>query len=103
MKKLIDKASLFLSLFTSSTTLLCCALPALFVFLGMGSVFASLTSMVPGIIWISEKKIYLFFLTGFFLMFSAYFEYRNKNILCLPDLSQECKPVRNWSKIRKFL
>ena len=99
MKKIIDNISLFLSLFTSSTTLLCCALPSLFVLLGAGSVFASLTSFIPQLIWIAEQKIYLFILAGFFLAVTAYFEYRNNKITCIPDQSQECEPIRDWSKV----
>jgi len=50
----------FLSLFTSLGTLLCCALPALFVAIGMGAAFAGLVGAVPQIVWLSEKKLWLF-------------------------------------------
>ena len=49
-----------LSLFTSIGTLLCCALPALLVTLGMGAVLAGFISMSPWITNISNyKNIYL--------------------------------------------
>ena len=99
MKKIIDKTSLFLSLFTSSATLLCCALPSVFVLLGAGSVFASLTSFLPQLTWIAEQKIYLFILAGFFLTVTSYFEYRNNKITCIPDQSQQCEPIRDWSQV----
>jgi hypothetical protein len=49
-------ASLF-SLFASSSTLICCALPALFVALGAGASFASLVSTVPFLITLSIYKL----------------------------------------------
>ena len=99
MKKITSKISLFLSLFTSSTTLVCCALPAVFVLLGAGSVFASLTSFFPQLIWIAEQKTYLFILAGFFLTVTAYLEYRNHKTVCIPNQREACEPVRDWSKV----
>ena len=49
----------FASLFSSVGTLFCCALPALFVTLGAGASFASLTSAVPQLIWFGENKTLL--------------------------------------------
>jgi len=47
----------FLSLFTSTGTLLCCALPALLVALGSGAALSSLVAVVPGLVWVSEYKV----------------------------------------------
>ena len=97
MKKRITKISLFLSLFSSTSTLVCCALPALFVGLGAGAVFASLTSAIPQLIWVSEHKVSLFIISGLFLTISKYLELKNSNQSC--DISQKnvCKETRNWS------
>ena len=40
----------YLSLFTSLSTLLCCALPSLFVLLGLGATVASLLSQAPWLV-----------------------------------------------------
>ena len=45
-----DKSVNFLSLFASSSTLICCALPAMFVALGAGASFAALVTNFPFLI-----------------------------------------------------
>ena len=42
-----DKSANFLSLFASSSTLICCALPSLFIAIGAGASFASLITVFP--------------------------------------------------------
>lgn len=49
-----------LALFTSFGTLICCALPALFVALGLGAAVAGLVSAVPQLVWLSEHKLWVF-------------------------------------------
>ena len=56
-----DDAANFVSLFASSSTLICCALPAIFVALGAGASFASLVSTFPFLIVLSQYKIYISF------------------------------------------
>ena len=58
----------FLSLFTSVGTLFCCAIPALFVLLGAGASFASLTNKFSSINldW-NVQRMGLFVLGGIFL------------------------------------
>ena len=70
MKTIINKLTLFLSLFSSASSLVCCALPALFVGLGAGAVFAGLTSTIPQLIWMAERKVSLFIIGGILLMIS---------------------------------
>lgn len=57
----------FLTLFLSLSTLVCCALPALFVMLGAGATFVSLLGAVPQLIWLSEHKGLLFVVAGILL------------------------------------
>jgi len=52
------------SLFASSGTLVCCALPALLVALGAGAVLSSLVSVFPQLVWLSEHKEGLFIVAG---------------------------------------
>jgi len=63
MKKVISLATLFFSL----STLICCALPALFVMLGAGAAFASLLGIFPQLVWFSEHKGIVFLVAGVLL------------------------------------
>ena len=69
---MIKKLMTFFSLFGSLSTLLCCALPVTLVSLGMGATFASLTSSIPGILWLVGHKDILFVLTGVMLIVSYF-------------------------------
>lgn len=95
MKKLIA----FLSLFTSFTTLICCALPALFVVLGFGAAFAGLVSALPSLVWISEKKIWLFGLGAIMLITAGLLQYQNRRLECTTDGDgTACSTARDWSR-----
>ena len=95
------KALPYLSLFTSTSTLICCALPALFVGLGMGAVFAGLISVFPQMIWMSENKDILFTVAGIVLVFVGLIEYRGRNLPCPinPAAAKTCMATRRFSKI----
>jgi len=49
-----------LTLFTSFTTLVCCAFPALFITLGMGATLAGLIGIIPWITKLSDYKLIIF-------------------------------------------
>ena len=90
-----------LSLFASSSTLVCCALPALFVALGAGATLSSLVTAVPQLIWLSEHKIGLFIFAGVMLTASVIWQYRNRNAPCPvdPALRNACLRTRKMSRI----
>ena len=48
-----------LTLLASTSTLICCALPALFVTLGAGATFASMVNAFPHLVIISHYKVYI--------------------------------------------
>ena len=79
-----------LSLFTSFSTLICCALPALLVTIGMGATIASLISIFPWIIYISKYKSLLFTMAGLLLIISGYIFWKGKNTTC-PANSEDAK------------
>src|SRR5438105_4131067 len=101
MKKVIS----FLSLFTSLGTLVCCALPVLFVTLGFGAAFAGLVTNVPELIWISEHKALTFGLGALLLAVGGILQVRAKNLACPSDvqLAQACGETKNWSQKIYFL
>jgi hypothetical protein len=84
------------SLFASSSTLVCCALPALLVALGAGAVLSSLVSAVPQVVLLSEHKIELFIFAGLMLTASGALQWRNRTASCPVDikLSDACLRTR---------
>lgn len=88
-----------LTILSSFSTLLCCALPALLVSIGAGAALASLVSTVPQLVWISEHKIPLFAFAGLMLAMSGISAYRNRRAPCPADPGQaaSCIRVRRWS------
>lgn len=63
----------FLSLFTSVGTLLCCALPSLFVLFGLGATVATVLAQVPWLVSLSHHKNWVFIVAG--LMITGNFAY----------------------------
>lgn len=90
----------FLSLFTSLSTLICCALPALFVFLGFGAAFAGIVSRVPQLIWLSENKLWIFGIGAVLLATSGMLQWRARFEPCPidPQLAAVCTTTRRFSK-----
>jgi hypothetical protein len=88
-----------LSLFASSGTLVCCALPALFVALGAGAALSSLVSVFPQVVWLSEHKAGLFVFAGLALLASGLLHWRNRTAPCPTDpaLRAACLKTRKTS------
>lgn len=86
----------FLSLFTSIGTLLCCALPALLVTLGMGAALAGLVSAAPWIGVISEYKEAIFIMAGVMLCGAGLMQWRARRLPCPADAAKAkaCKRLR---------
>jgi hypothetical protein len=89
----------FLTILSSFSTLLCCALPAALVSIGAGAALASVVSAVPQLVWLSEHKIPLFVFAGFMLALSGISAYRNRHAPCPADPVQaaSCIRLRQWS------
>ena len=90
-----------LALFSSFSTLVCCALPALLVSLGAGAVLIGLVSAVPQLVWLSEHKIPLFIFAGIMLMISGISHYATRNAPCPVDPLQakSCMRLRRISAV----
>lgn len=91
-----DTALSTLALFTSLSTLLCCALPALLVALGAGAVLAGLVSAWPQITFVSEHKALVFGLAGVALGLAAALRYASRNAPCPvePGQAAACRRLR---------
>ena len=94
-----------LSLFTSFSTLICCALPALLISIGMGASLASFVSAFPWIIFISKYKIQTFILAAALLIFSVYLFWQGRNAPCPSDPIQAkiCSKLRFINIIMLFI
>ncbi len=89
-----------LTLFTSLSTLVCCALPALFVTLGAGATLAGIVSNVPQLTWFSEHKVALFTFSGIMLALGGILQYRARFEPCPidPVLARACTRNRRISQ-----
>ena len=91
-----------LSLFSSGSTLICCALPALLVALGAGAALSSLVSAVPQLVWFSEHKAGVFGFAALMLAASGAMQWRARRLPCPADpaLAAACTRTRRmalWS------
>lgn len=86
-----------ISLFTSGSTLICCALPATMVAIGSAATLASLVSNFPQLIWISEHKALVFGLAGAMLAIAGYLQWQARNAPCPADpaLAAVCTKTRH--------
>ena len=73
------------TLFASSSTLVCCALPALLVALGAGAALSSLISVFPQLVWLSEHKLEVFGLAVVMMGLSGALQWRNRTAPCPTD------------------
>ena len=90
-----------ISLLASSTTLICCALPALFVALGAGATLASLTNIFPQLIVISHHKVSISIGTLLILLVAGIFIKKAESLPCPVDpmLRDICLKTRKRSKV----
>lgn len=88
-----------LSLFTSTGTLICCALPALLVTLGVGASLAGFLGVFPWITAVSEYKGHVFAMAGIMLSLSAIMQWRARYAFCPtdPKKAKACMRLRKIS------
>jgi hypothetical protein len=88
------------TLFATSSTLVCCAIPALLVALGAGAALSSLVSVFPQVVWLSEHKEALFAISGAALAISGWMQWRSRRAPCPVDsrLRDACMRTRKASR-----
>jgi len=84
----------FLTLFTSTGTLICCALPALLMSIGAGAVMAGLIEAVPQITWIGKHKTAVFAVAGILLVISGAWQWHARSLPCPVDKAQAAACAR---------
>ncbi|MFM2051061.1 MAG: hypothetical protein RL682_1552 [Pseudomonadota bacterium] len=87
------------SLFATSSTLVCCAIPALLVAIGAGAALSSLVSVFPQVVWLSEHKEGVFASAGLMMAGSGVLQWHNRNAPCPtdPTLRDACLKTRKLS------
>lgn len=100
-----------LALFTSVSTLICCALPALLVSVGMGAVMAGVIEAFPGITWMGANKEIVFAVACLVLAASGAWQWHARNLPCPADpaKAKACARLRRiswvlwWIAVAAFL
>ncbi len=88
----------WLVLFTSSTTLVCCALPILLVSIGLGAASASLFASMPFLVTLAQYKTSVFAASGIVLAITAWFLYRPARVCPAdPKLAEQCNTAHRWN------
>ena len=91
-----DGAAPVAALLGGVSTLVCCALPALLVSLGLGSAVASLVTAVPQIALLSQHKAWVFTASGLLILAAAAVQWRARRLPCPADPRQAaaCRRMR---------
>jgi len=98
---MVKKLLPYLTLFSSLSTLICCALPALLVSLGFGATLVSVLTTFPQLIWLSEHKTLVFSVVGGCLLFAWFARYNAESLICPsdPKLAESCGRARRISGV----
>ena len=90
-----------ITLLASSSTLICCALPALFIIIGAGATLASLLDFFPQLILISKYKIYITVSTAIILLIAGILIRKSSLLPCPtdPELRETCLGIRKKSQL----
>ena len=95
----------YFSLFTSIGTLLCCALPSLFVLFGLGATVASVLSEAPWLVALSHHKDWVFLVAGVLIFGNFGYVYgvaprlQARRGACDPNDPTACQTASHWSQI----
>lgn len=94
----------YFSLFSSFSTLICCALPSVLVLLGMGTTVASLLSAAPWLVSLSRHKMWTFSIAGVLIALSFVMTYfvaprLRQGEICDADDPTTCGEVSKMSRI----
>ena len=99
----------YLGLFSSTGTLLCCALPSLLVFLGFGASVASFLSSAPWLVSLSRHKAWLFAASAIVIVSNLYYVYRVAPRMlivsgaCAADDQDACARATRMSRVMLWL
>ncbi len=98
----------YFSLFTSLSTLLCCALPSLLVLIGFGASVASMLSFMPWLVVLSRHKTWTFSVAGTMIalgFINVYYLTPRLNMqeACDSDDPSACRDASRMAKVLLWL
>ncbi|MCW9706247.1 hypothetical protein [Fodinibius salsisoli] len=95
-----QKASSFFALFTSTGTLICCALPAAVAAFAGGAAVTSMISTFPWMVPLSANKGWIFLGSGIMLLISGILVYRPKGkVACSITGGKGCEVAGRFTKV----
>jgi len=95
-----QKASSFFALFTSTGTLICCALPAAVAAFAGGAAVTSMISTFPWMVTLSTYKGWIFLGSGIMLLISGILVYRPKGkVACSITGGEGCDVAGRFTKV----
>ena len=102
---MFKRALAFLALFSSLGTLVCCAIPAALVALGLGASLVSFLGNYPQLIWISEHKNGVFVFAGCMLAGSWAARRYSRDLSCPigGETGEACATTRRASGILFYI
>lgn len=90
-----ESGATWLTLFSTTGTLVCCALPIALVALGLGATVAALTGSFPFLITLSEYKVWVFAASGALLGLSGWLLFRpGRSCPVDPELAKLCNKTQ---------
>ncbi len=92
------------AMFTSTGTLVCCALPIMLVSIaGLGAFVASMTSTFPILVTLSLHKGWVFTLSGLMLVVSGWMVWRpGRSCPTDPVIARWCDTFQTWNRRMVF-
>ncbi|MCV6599609.1 MAG: hypothetical protein OIF36_03935 [Alphaproteobacteria bacterium] len=94
----------WLVLFTTTSTLLCCALPILLVSLGMGAAMAAVASNAPWLVWLTMHKLWIFIVSGLVLALALWSVFRpGRSCPIDKELGKYCSAANKVNKMMLFI
>ena len=95
----VERGVTVFTLFTTTGTLICCALPIILVTLGLGTAVVAMTSTFPFLITLTKHKIWVFAFSGLMLAVSGWLMYRpGRACPTDPQLGQACNRAQRWNR-----
>lgn len=91
------RGAVWAALTASVGTMLCCVLPSLLVIAGLGTTVAAVTARVPGLVWLSQHKGWVFLVAGLLIVGSRIYSERVAPKVVTPGAS--CPPaLGRWTR-----
>lgn len=99
-----EKVISVLVLFTSTGTLICCALPAAIAAIAGGAAVTSLVSTVPFLVTISQYKELIFLMAGILITFSGILTFSPKGrVACSVTGGRGCEVAGKFQRVMFWL